>query len=257
MATLPISELKLATGIAGTTLKTQAGITGAVTDDIKLSEFKLSSITGVTPSDTTISYNGTFSITVNTTGDQQYFGKIKTVESNYISTFTASHLTLVSESNNTKTFKNSYNPGIGNTSVSTIIYTKFNDKSFNEDAVNYNTNFPTTITLYSPPAPSVSFVSSTTPPRPCCGVNPPNSSWTAYRPCCNATIKVYVTSPTYQGVTASSNTVYLNGGAVATIVGSNNVTISNLAGSTTYSIKVINNFNCPSTTISVTTPGYV
>jgi hypothetical protein len=250
MAKLPISELKLATGISGTTLKTQAGITGAVTDDIKLSEFKLSSITGVTPSDTTISYNGTFSITVNTTGDQQYFDKIKTVESNYISTFTDSHLTLVSESNNTKTFKNSYNPSIGNTSVSTIIYTKFNDKSFNEDAVNYNTNFPTTITLYSPPSPSVSFVSSTKPPRPCCGVS---ARWTS---CCSATITVYVTSPTYQGITASSNTVYLNNVATATIAGSGNVTLYNLIGSTTYSIKVINNFNCSSNTISVTTPAY-
>lgn len=258
MATLPVSELKLATKVTSNSLKGQAGIIGIPIDDIKLSEFKLSEIKGVTTSGNTIAYNGTFVVTISTLGDQQYFNKIKTVASNYIATYVNTHLSLVSETNNTKTFRNIYNPNpTGSTSIASTLNVKFYDSSFNQDATNYNINFPINLTLYSPPSPTTTYSSVTTPPRPCCGVG---VGWR--RPCCNGAVTVVVNPGTWQGVAASNVTVYystnnVNFTAHSTVYAAQAVAIGGLTESTTYYIRCINNFGNVSNTIQATIPAYV
>jgi hypothetical protein len=260
MATLPISELKNATNISSHTIKTASGVVGTPPDDIKLSEFKVASILSLSVNVYDIPFNGSFTTTLFFTGEQQYFNRIKTISSNYIATINNTRLSLLSEASNQKTFKNTYNPqGTGGgTSIIEPVKVKFFDKGYNEDCVNYNTDFTVNVKLYTPPKPIISFASSTRPPRPCCGVV---TGWSG--PCCNATITINFSTPANLGVTSSNISIYYSTNNVNFTLHSTNfnssgqVTIGGLAGNTLYYIKAINNFNCSSETITATTLAYV
>jgi hypothetical protein len=260
MATLPISELKNATNVSSHTIKTASGVTGTPPDDIKLSEFKVTSISSLTTSLYDIPYGGSFVATLAFTGEQQYFNRIKRIAANYVATINNTRLSLASESSNQKTYTNIYNPGgtLAGTSVIEPVKIKFFDKGYNEDCVNYNTDFTVNVRLYSPPKPLISFNTSTVPPRPCCGVV---NNWSY--PCCDATITInFNTNPNFGVNSTSLNIFYSTNNVNFTLhstqtANSGTVTIGSLAGNTTYYIKATNNFNCSSDTLTVTTLKYV
>jgi hypothetical protein len=259
MATLPISELKNATNVSSHTIKTASGVTGTPPDDIKLSEFKVASISSLSANAYDIPYNGTFSSIITFIGEQQYFNTIKKIPSNYIATL-STKLSTVFESANLKTYRNIYNPGgtLAGTSVIEPLKVKFFDKGYNEDCVNYNTDFTVNVKLYSPPKPIISFNTSAAPPRPCCGVV---NNWSY--PCCDATITInFNTNPNFGVNSTSLNIFYSTNNVNFTLhstqtANSGTVTIGSLAGNTTYYIKATNNFNCSSDTLTVTTLTYV
>ena len=260
MATLPISELKNATNVISHTIKTASGVTGTPPDDIKLSEFKVATISSLTTNLYDIPYGGSFVATLSFTGEQQYFNRIKTITGNYISTVNTTRLSLASESSNQKTYTNIYNPGgtSAGTSIIEPIKIKFFDKGYNEDCVNYNTDFTVNVKLYSPPKPTISFNSSTKPPMPCCGVS---VGWSGN--CCDATITInFNTNPNF-GVNSSSLNIFYSTNNVnftlhsTQISNTGTVIIGGLTGNTTYYIKATNNFNCSSDTLVVTTPTYL
>lgn len=260
MATLPLSELKNATNSSSFSLKECSGLGGTPTTPIELSNFKVGNVVSITTDSNAIPYNSVFNANVVFTGEEYLFSRIKLNDFNFIETLNGSRLQLVSESGSTKTLRNVYNPGgrSGGSSVTENLLIKFYDQSYNEDANNYNVNLSKSLTLYTPPKPSLAFSSSTRPPRPCCGVS---VGW-GY-PCCYATITFTYNSNPWQGVDSSSINFYIStngtlGGLFATAYNSSgSQTISNLSGNTTYYITAINNYNCWSETLVVTTPTYL
>jgi hypothetical protein len=260
MATLPISELKNATNVSSHTIKTASGVAGTPPDDIKLSEFGVASILSLSANAYDIPFNGSFTAILFFTGEQQYFNRIKMIPSNYIATINNTRLALLSESSNQKTFRNTYNPqGTGGgTSIIEPVTVRFFDKGYNEDCVNYNTNFTVNVRLYTPPKPIISFASSTRPPRPCCGVS---VGWSGN--CCNASITINFSTPANLGVNSSNISIYYSTNNVNFILhstrteSSGQATIGGLAGNTLYYIRAINNFNCSSDTIAASTLAYV
>jgi hypothetical protein len=260
MATLPISELKNATNVTANTIKTASGVTGTPPDDIKLSEFRINSVLSLSANRVEIPYGGTFDAILNLSGEQQYFYRIKNITSNFISTINTSRLSIISETQNLKRYQNIYNPqGTGGgTSTLETVRVKFFDKRYNEDCVGYNTDFTTTVRLYTPPKPTISFASSVRPPRPCCGVS---VGWSGN--CCNASITInFNTNPNFGINSTSLNIYYSTNNSTFTLhstvlTNSGQVTIGSLAGNTTYYIKATNNFNCSSETLTVTTLSYV
>jgi hypothetical protein len=108
-----------------------------------------------------------------------------------------------------------------------------------------------------PSKPSISLVSTTRPPRPCCGVN------VGYKlPCCNATITINYVNPqistnspinlyysTQEGVIGTLHSTILQGQGTATI--------TNLQGNKTYYVTAVNDYTSKSETLTITTPAYV
>jgi hypothetical protein len=104
----------------------------------------------------------------------------------------------------------------------------------------------TTTNFYEPTfqeeIPTVSFVSTTPPPRPCVGRTP----------CRGATLTVDFTAGSYGGVEATSVNIYVSrdnelGMLVATLFKKQGrYTITDLIGDTTYKVTVVNNFNASS-----------
>lgn len=104
----------------------------------------------------------------------------------------------------------------------------------------------TTNTFYEPEFrqsfPTVDFVSTTPPPRPCIGTGP----------CRGATLTVDFTAGSYAGIDATSVSIYVSqdnelGMLVATIFKKQGrYTIADLLGDTTYKVTIVNNFNSTS-----------
>jgi hypothetical protein len=256
MATLPISELKNATNVTTNTIKTASGVTGTPPDDIKLSEFKINSVLSLSANRIEIPYGGTFDAILNLSGEQQYFYRIKNIASNFVSTINTSRLSIISETQNLKRYQNIYNPkGTGGgTSTLETVRVKFFDKGYNEDCVGYNTDFITTVRLYTPPKPTISFVEATKPPRPCCTTN---------TKCCDASITIdFNTNPNF-GINSTFLNIYYSTNNInftlhsTQLTNSGRVVIGSLIGDTLYYIKAINNFDCSSETLQASTLKYV
>lgn len=256
MSKLPISTLKLAVDENTNSIKDCSGISSP-TVPIELSDFTVGASVQLTTDITNVPYN--YNVTSNFVFNSEdiLFNRVKRNEQKFIATLNPSRLSLVFESGTTKIFKNVYNPGgtNGSSYVDETLLIKFYDDTYNQDSINYNVNLTKVLRLYSPPKPIISLVSTSRPPRPCCGVG---VGWTAYSPCCNASITISYNSNPWQGVNSTSLSFYINGSLHSTSTASTgNVTFGGLAGNTTYNIYAINNFNCRSDTLSVRTPSYV
>jgi hypothetical protein len=243
MASLPISELKNATKVASSTIKTASGVTGTPPDDIKMSEFQVTSVVSSTSNATNIPYGGTFTVTLNLNGEQQYFNRIKNFTSHYLQSINTSRLSLISESGNTKTYQNIYNPGgtSGGSFVSESVCLKFYDLGYNENCANYNTFMCTTVNLYSAPKPLLAYVS------------------TAATANCTSSLTVSFNSNPNLGINSTSIGIYYSTNNVnftlhsTQTANSGNVTLAGLSPGVTYYLKAINNYNNSSDTLVITT----
>lgn len=267
-----LNKLASATGVSNRTIATAAGNTSTNS----IGSFKIDAVTGI--NSVTIGYGLTGDVALTFTNEGSNFTKIKSRPSNFVFTGTVANANLTLDSGFKRTYTNFYNPAGNNcnSSVTRYINGKFNDQGFNQDALNYNTDFVSAITLFSPPRPSPTISAIARPPQPCRDQNGTfytvNTYWgvryTTVLPCYGATITVSYNMGTYGGVSGTGGNLYMStngtlGTLIATLANnSGSFTISSylgwlLAGNTTYYITIINNFNCQSQTISVTTPAYV
>jgi hypothetical protein len=284
---LPISTLTYATSAVRYSIGSCAP--NHTLSPVKLSDFTLTSIVGISSDKTQVGYGDTITFRLTYTGEKPQFFNIKKIPSNFIfdtisypgAGYPDLYYSLVSETEDTRTYKNvlsSYkvwnfkNTGgvfgsstvwtelsYDNTSIVAQVYLKFFDKTYNQDAINYNTYLQTAVTLYRPPKPSLSYYTAVGPPRPCCGNIYSNGT------CCDAyiTINYASNSPVFGVYTnrldlyykESTNTGYTLFSTVYNDTG--RATKSSLKGNTTYQFKAINNIGVESDVISVTTPAYV
>jgi hypothetical protein len=251
---LSLLTLAAATGTSPASI----GNAEASTATANLTSFTIDGVSSVT-NNGPVSYGSNFTVTTNFTNPRANFSRISGRSSNYTNTGTPADTTLVSNDGSTITYTNNYNPGgtNGSSSTTSALGITFYDKGYNAGVSNYNTQLNTTITLYSPPSPTISFNTSTAPPQPCSGGSP----------CLGATITINYDAGSYQGVNGSTVTIYLS--QTSGSLGSLYASIGNasgaytlgsggdLYGSTVYYITVVNNYNCYSTQLAVTTPAYV
>ena len=255
---LIISTLRYATSAAKNSIGSCAPSHPA--SATKLSDFKVTSVVGVTPDKTSVAYGDTVTFKLNFSGENSQFFNIKKIASNYISSvsFTPSDcLTFVSETEDSKTYKNNlliYNSA---SYVDGTVNLKFYDKGYNIDATNYNSAFSKAIRLYRAPKPIISYNSSSGPPRPCCG------DIYATGACCDASITINYDSNSTFGVNSSRIDLYYKTTGIDftlfSTVYTNTGTASKggLSGNTTYTFKAINSLGVSSDTIDITTPAYV
>lgn len=249
---LSLLKLAAATGASPDSIGNAEGSTALA----NLLSFTIGSVASVTsPS---AAYGANFTVTTNFTSPGVNFTRISNRPSNYSNTGTPAGTTLVSNNGSSITFNNAYNPQGNGCSSSTTrnLGITFYDQGYNTGIPNYNTQLNSIITLYSPPAAVISLNNTTAPPRPCSG---------SY-PCQGATITINYNAGSYAGVNGSTVTIYLS--QTSGSIGSLYASIGNASGSytlgtgydlygnTTYYITVVNDFNCYSTQLAVTTPAY-
>jgi hypothetical protein len=249
---LSLLKLAAATGVSPGSIGNAEGAAATA----NLTSFTAAGVAGVT--NASAAYGQNFTVTTNFTSPGVNFTRISTRPSNYSNTGTPANTTLVSNNGSSITFNNAYNPqGTGCSSSTTRnLGITFYDQGYNAGITNYNTQLNSTITLYSPPAAVISYNNTTAPPRPCTG---------SY-PCLGATITINYNAGSYAGINGSSVTIYLsqtsgNIGSLYASIGNASGTYTlgtgyDLYGGTTYYITVVNNFNCYSTQLAVTTPSY-
>lgn len=245
-----LSQLANATGSSISSLATVAG---GVASPIDFEDFSIASITTPTTDTSQYSYGQTITVRANfATVGQRFLQRIASRPQNFTWTAPAG-VSLISDQGYVRSYQNVYNPqGFGCSSQTTGQFSvRFFDQNYNNHAPNYNTTLITSgITLYTPPAPVITGVNGSAPPRPRntgggCG----DSGY-------GATIRVSVNLGNHAGVAGSSCTYYVNGTPFFSGGGywdSGQV----FCGGTTYSIFVINNFGCQSGTVNFTTPSYV
>lgn len=266
MSSLPISTLRFATSAVKNSIGSCAPSRPANTQ-IKLSDFKVSGIVSLSADKTEVAYGDTVTYKIIFNGQKSQFFNIKKIPSNYISEITfgsvnpetlgISFYTFVSETEDSKTYKNALLSYRSGNYIDATVKVKFFDKTYNQDATNYNLYFDKSIRIYKAPQPSLAYYSSTAPPPPCCG------STSRYTNCCDASITLsYNTNPSF-GVNSSRLDIYYssdnsNFTLFATVYASSGtVTKANLTGSTTYYFRAINSFGIYSDTVTTTTPAYV
>ena len=230
---LQLSKLALATGVSPASMSLAIG----TASQASFSDFEASSVSSLTLDNPSPGYGINFTATLNFAGEGSKFSRIKTRTANYTWGGVA-NTTIISNNASNIVYRNDYNPAGTNcsTNVSVSLAAKFYDQGFNYNAGGYNTNFNNSVTLYSPPKPTI-IVTNITRPTTCS--SPPN---------CNVTITVQANPGTYQGVTGSVLTFYKNGAFDETITTSTTVSknYTGLLSNTSYTLYVINNFNCQS-----------
>lgn len=255
-----LKSLVKATGIPNAPYSLKAANGGSAVTT-KVSDFFLNYVTIPSTNKTDVAFGDTFSITGNIGTGGIYLYRIANNSSNYTftpyiaGTGTLASVSLQSSSTYYRTYRNDHNPqGTGCNSIQTITTQFIYNDNLNFPAQNFNTPlYSPNIRLYSPPAPSLSFVSSTQPPRPCQG------AW----PCLGATITLNYNMGSFGGVNGSTGNLYMStngslGSVIATFLNNTgSYTIYNLYGNTKYYLTLVNRYNCYSTTLQITTPSYI
>lgn len=255
---LRVSLLAAAAGSATRSFGSAAG-TSAAGSNVTVSDF---TITGINTSANqpianaaTYSFNASIVYTSQFTGaGSRHLSRIGSQSANFTWTDPA-NLTLITNSAYQRTYRNDYNPGGTSCSSSTTraASVRYAD-GFNTLATNYNvTRTGATITIYSPPKPSVSGSSPQGP------FNPLNTGGGCGALGLGASIQLNGNAGSYQGVAGASLSYYINGTLQTTIAGNTSSFTSGrvFCGSTSYSCFVVNNYSCQSDSINVTTAGYV
>ena len=247
--TLRLQKLAAAAGQAVSSLKDAAGNTGP---NINMSDFAIDGVTTPTWNIAGVSFGGQFTASANFVNPGPRFDRLITRDPNYVWGSTPSDTTLILTQGYLRTFRNDFNPGgTGCQSSTTRTVTVTYNDDFNDHASNFNTALTTdTITLFSPPAPSVAVTGSTRPPQPCdtgggCGAN-----------CRGGTITVNGQPGTWQGVNGGTVSYYINNNFAGTN-GGGQFTFTGLCGNFSYNIYVQNSFGCQSNTINPTVPAYI
>jgi len=255
-----LSKLANAAGAA----EDKLSLIGAAVANVSIGQFNIDGVVGlsatpgyVTGDPTGFGYNTTFSVEMRFSGASARIARItdKAVNpnlnpGNFTWSLSSTVMPLLQDRGFRQTYRNTYFPGAlnCNSTLPVIITSKYYDQGFNDHATNYDTTLATFVTLYSPPTPSIAYVSGTQPPRPCSGGGG----------CGGATITVSVDHGSYGNVAGTSSDMYLNDVLQGTTTAAS-FTYTELVGSTSYTAYSINNFGCQSGTpgITFTTPAYV
>jgi hypothetical protein len=255
---LQVSLLAAAAGQTTYSFGAAAGTTVAGSN-INVSDFV---ITGVNASANqpsadaaSYSYGATLTYTSQFVGaGSRFLSRIGSVRANF-TWVNPANVTLITDNGYQRVYSNVYNPGGTSCSASVAVAptVRFAD-NFNTLATNHGVvRTGATVTLYSPPKPSVTGSSPNAPYNPC------QNNGCGTIKCYGASIQLVGNAGTYQGVAGTSISYYIGGALQTTIAGNTSTYTSGrvYCGASSYSCYVVNNYNCVSNSINVTTLNYV
>jgi hypothetical protein len=259
-----LSLLAQAIGSPGSFSLSQIKGSNTLTD---FSDYKVDAVLGI--SQPSAGYNQNFDITFTFQNEGVEFYRIKNRPQNFSFNIPILGAEPVLNGGFFRRFKNVFNPQ--NTQCSVSIVSSFpnsvffRDQGFNAGIPNYDSLLDVTVTLHSPPKPTVTINGTTAPPRP--GVIGGGKYL-------GAAINISYNAGTYAGVSGTVTHIYyskvsnsigtlaatvFNGSGTYRIGFDSTQTVNNytIEGNTLYYVTVRNNFNCQSNTSSVTTASYV
>lgn len=228
---------------------------GSTSSPASISDFTITGITTPSPNAINFSFGSNIVITSNFTGaGSKFMSRVASQANNFIWS-TPANMTLTLNEGYRRTYTNNFNPGGTNCSSSTTrsVTVQFMDQ-FNTPATNWNTVLTVpTITLFSPPKPSVTGSGLDRP------YNPLNTGGGCGGAGYGASFRLSGNAGTYNSVTGTQNSYYVGGVLLATVAGTTSTydTARIYCGSTTYSVYVTNQFGCQSDSINVTALAYV
>jgi len=240
---LSLQKLRTATSAVRPSLES---CNGGPASDIRMSDFLVSAIGEASTTTSSPPHGSTFSVSLQFSGEGRRFDRIKSNPNNYTWTW-HTNFTPIAGSSHNRSFRNDFNPGGQNCSTSTSgsVTVKFYDGGFLNGQVtgNYNSTRTINFTIPGPPRPVVNVVLLTAPPPPCVGGYWSQSAF-RWLDCKGGSIKVNVDMGSYGGTAATSATIYRNGALDRSINANGDYTINGLAGASTHSLYVVNNFGC-------------